>query len=115
MEAQYIVLEYCPNLTSQKSRAVAVVAMKRIETSEAPLVLIRDAGWEQGILEEDQEYLQAVFDDLESLNLEDSRAAFAELRTMSAGLLRTGAEGTCQETQLHELLAQTTQTTKQGF
>ena len=48
MEAQYIVLEYCPNLTSQKSRTVAVVAMQRIEASEAPLILIRDAGWEQG-------------------------------------------------------------------
>jgi len=101
MQCDYVLLQYCPDARSSTGRRVGLVFRRSISSR---LQVQTPANWQRGIPIEDLDYIQDVFSDLETLDEVSGSEALKGLCEMSAGVLRTEHQGTCNEQDLKMLL-----------
>ena len=101
MQCDYVLLKYCPDPRSSTGRRVGLVFL---HSTARRLQVQTPADWQRGIPMEDLDYIQDVFNDLETLDEVSGAEALRELCEMSVGVLRTEQQGTCNEKDLEMLL-----------
>ncbi len=102
MTVEYVLLYYCATGLSASGRIIAVV-FRAFGSNQ--ICIRRIPNWEQGMTEDDLDYMQGVFADLEDM---PGRSEIPDLEMFcqwSAGAFRSKGVETCEEQELDSLLA----------
>jgi hypothetical protein len=93
MKVEYVLLQYCPDVLSESGRRIGMVyhclGYNRLHVHSI-------VDWKRNLPEEDADFIQDVFNDLESLDDESALDAFERIGEMSCGPLRTESRGICE-------------------
>lgn len=97
MKVQFVVLEHCPEITAAAGRKIAVVIRRAESEQDLNLEVYTARDWSKDVDPEDAVYIKEMLDDLKSQPLDESDAVFLSMTQMSAGVLRTGDQGLCDD------------------
>ena len=105
MRVQYVVLSYAENVLVEHGQPIALV-IKRLEAdSDAALEFHARPNWRALVQDEDVDYVQSVFSELQDESYSQDPEMFDRLTEMSSGALRTGDSGACDDDDLKARMA----------
>ena len=96
---RYVVLSYAVDMFVVHGEQIALVIQRPGEPS-CSLELHAHPDWNSLVQDDDADYVRSVFSELQNENSSEDEESFDRLTEMSAGCLRAGDCGTCEENDL---------------